>query len=431
MAKGSVRKKGRKWYYRFYVEDDSGKLIQKEYPGTESKRETEKMLRKAMADYESSKIIKRPDKITLGKLLDIWVEEELKAGSMSNGTVELYQNIVKVIKRYPICDRKLNTITSDHLQAFMDQLSFGEKEDCPGRCYSRGYTKKPFTVLNHAFRFAVFPKKFIIYNPMQYVVLRKRTVDAGIFASEDDTEGKIVPLTDEKFRHIIGYLEAHHPYAVLPVRIAYYTGLRVGEVTGLAWQDINLDDQYIIVRRSISYDTQRHKVQIGTTKCAKIRIVDFGDRLKEILTDAKAKQQLHMDEYGILYHKCFYKEVRDRNRTYYEYYHLSGTEVIPEDYHEIDFVCRREDGTLLCPGSLSSLCWKISKKVPEFESFHFHVLRHTFTTNLLANGAKPKDVQELLGHSAVSTTMNIYAHATKESKRASARLLDKNPAPYS
>ena len=53
MAKGSVRKKGKKWYYRFYVEDASGKLIQKEFAGTESKSETEKMLRQAMDEYDS------------------------------------------------------------------------------------------------------------------------------------------------------------------------------------------------------------------------------------------------------------------------------------------------------------------------------------------------------------------------------------------
>ena len=50
---------------------------------------------------------------------------------------------------------------------------------------------------------------------------------------------------------------------------------------------------------------------------------------------------------------------------------------------------------------------------------------HTYTSNLLSNGAAPKDVQELLGHSDVSTTMNIYAHATREAKQTSARLLDK------
>ena len=53
MAKGSVRKKGKKWYYRFYVEDESGRQVQREFAGTESKSETESLLRKAMEDYEA------------------------------------------------------------------------------------------------------------------------------------------------------------------------------------------------------------------------------------------------------------------------------------------------------------------------------------------------------------------------------------------
>ena len=53
------------------------------------------------------------------------------------------------------------------------------------------------------------------------------------------------------------------------------------------------------------------------------------------------------------------------------------------------------------------------------------MLRHTFTSNLLTGGSTPKEVQELLEHTDVSTTMNIYAHVTREAKRSSARLLDK------
>lgn len=59
------------------------------------------------------------------------------------------------------------------------------------------------------------------------------------------------------------------------------------------------------------------------------------------------------------------------------------------------------------------------------EEFHFQQLRHTLTSNLLSNGAPPKDVQELWGHSQFVTTMNIYAHTTREAKGISARLLDK------
>ncbi len=78
MAKGSVRKKGKKWYYRFYVEDASGNLVQKECVGTESKSETEKLLRQAMDDYEKKKFVAKAENLTVGQLLDVWAEEELK-----------------------------------------------------------------------------------------------------------------------------------------------------------------------------------------------------------------------------------------------------------------------------------------------------------------------------------------------------------------
>ena len=82
MAKGSVRKKGKKWYYRFYVEDASGNRIQKEIPVTESKSETESLLRKAMDDYESKKFLaqaKYPRSTETGKCrksLQYWAFEK-------------------------------------------------------------------------------------------------------------------------------------------------------------------------------------------------------------------------------------------------------------------------------------------------------------------------------------------------------------------
>ncbi len=59
MAKGSVRKKGKKWCYRFYVEDASGNRIQKEMPGTESKSETEALLRKLWTNMKIKHLLQR------------------------------------------------------------------------------------------------------------------------------------------------------------------------------------------------------------------------------------------------------------------------------------------------------------------------------------------------------------------------------------
>ena len=101
-------------------------------------------------------------------------------------------------------------------------------------------------------------------------------------------------------------------------------------------------------------------------------------------------------QYGELCHKNYYREVKDKNRVYYEFYHLDGTESVPEDYKEISFVRLRPDGSLELPSTLGTICRKIAQKL-----------------------------EELLGHSDVSTTMNVYAHSTRKAKRESSRLLDK------
>ena len=393
----------------------------------ESKSETEKLLRQAMEDYEAKRFVAKADNITLGELLDLWAEEELKTGTLSNGTVGNYLQAIGRIKQHPISKRKLKTVTSVHLQEFMDLLSFGGTVgDFISKGYSIDYVRSFSAVLQQSFRFAVFPKQFITFNPMQYVVMRHKKEETDLFADETATDrDKVKPLSFEMYRKLIEQLGKRSGDAILPVQIAYFTGLRLGEVAGLTWQDINLEEQYLTVRRSIRYNGATHKHEIGPTKWKKIRVVDFGDTLADILRNAKKEQHKNRFQYGELYQRNFYREVMEKNRVHYEYYHLGMTENVPEDYTEIFFVCLREDGCLELPATIETACRTAGRKVPELEGFHFHTLRHTYTTNLLSNGAQPKDVQELLGHSDVSTTMNVYAHATREAKRTSARLLDK------
>ena len=427
MAKGSVRKKGKKWYYRFYIEDESGNLVQREFVGTESKSETEALLRKAMEDYEEKKFVAKSENATVGMLLDMWVEEELKPGSLSNGTVMAYQGTVNRIKQHPIGSRKLKNVTADHLQAYMDFLSFGgtNPDGTTAKALSKGYLRLFSAVLQGAFRFAVFPKRLITFNPMQYVVWRGKKEDYDLFSDEDGNTDSTPTLSHEQYLKLEEFLKKKDNPALLPIQIAYYTGLRIGEVCGLTWQDVNLDKQYLTVRRSMRYNGARHKTEIGATKRKKVRTVDFCNTLAAILKAAKTEQHKNRLQYGGLYHLNYYTEVKEKDRTYYEVYSLPRTDEIPEGYKEISFVCLRPDGAYESPSTVGIMCRTASRKVEGLEGFHFHQLRHTFTSNLLSNGAAPKDVQELLGHADVSTTMNIYAHATREAKRTSARLLDK------
>ena len=168
-------------------------------------------------------------------------------------------------------------------------------------------------------------------------------------------------ITHEQFQKITEYLIKKKSFSLLAIQISYYAGLRIGEVAGLSWNDVNLEEQHLTIRRSLNRNSSRKKLELGATKSNKIRIVDFGDTLAEILRKAKKEQLKQRLQYGELYKRNYYKEVKEKNRIHYELYSLDGTQEVPE----------------------------------------------------------------MLGHSAVSTTMKIYAHATREAKRNSVRLLDK------
>ena len=259
---------------------------------------------------------------------------------------------------------------------------------------------------------------------MEYVVWRWQTEESELFAEDDDEDAASDVITYEQYIKLTDYLKQKENPALLPIQIAYYTGLRIGEACALTWQDIDLDNQCLTVRRSMRYNGKRHKTEIGTTKRKKIRTVDFCDTLAALLRKAKTEQSKNSLKYGPLYSLNYYKEVREKNRVYYEVYSLPRTEEVPEGYKELSMVCVRPDGAFESPATVSSVCRRARTVMPDLGEFHFHLLRHTFTTNLLTNGAAPKDVQELLGHSDVGTTMNIYAHANRETKRSSARMLD-------
>ena len=380
MAKGSVRKKGKKWYYRFYIEDESGNRVQKEFPGTESKAETEALMRKAMEDYEEKKFVAKSENVTVGTLLDQWVEEELKPGNLSNGTVMAYQGTVNRIKQYPIGERKLKTVTADHLQAYIDFLSFGgtNPDGTQAKALSKGYLRLFSAVLQGAFRFAVFPKRLISFNPMQYVVWRGKKEEYELFSDEDGNVTSAPTISHEQYLKLEDFLKKKDNPALLPIQIAYYTGLRIGEVCGLTWQDINLEGQYLTVRRSMRYNGARHKTEIGATKRKKIRTVDFCDTLAEILRTAKAEQHKNRFRYGELYSLNYYSEVKEKDRTYYEVYSLPRTEEVPEGYKEISFVCLRPDGAFESPSTVGIMCRAARKKVDGLEDFHFHQLRHPY-----------------------------------------------------
>ena len=234
-------------------------------------------------------------------------------------------------------DRKLATYSTG--MRLFDLLSFGgvHPDGKERKGYSKDYIHSFSAVMQQSFRFAVFPKQYITFNPMQYIKLRYQTDEVDLF-SDEDMDGNIQPISREDYERLLAYLQKKNPAAILPIQIAYYAGLRIGEACGLAWQDVNLEEQCLTIRRSIRYDGSKRKYIIGPTKRKKVRIVDFGDTLVEIFRNTRKEQLKNRMQYGELYHTNYYKEVKEKNRVYYEYYCLDRTEEVPADYKEISFV---------------------------------------------------------------------------------------------
>ena len=122
--------------------------------------------------------------------MDVWAEEELKTGTLSNGTVENYLGTIRNIKKHPLAERKLKNVTSEHLQSFFDLLSFGgvHPDGKERKGYSKDYIHSFSAVMQQSFRFAVFPKQYITFNPMQYIKLRIRRMKLICFQTRTWTE---------------------------------------------------------------------------------------------------------------------------------------------------------------------------------------------------------------------------------------------------
>lgn len=87
---------------------------------------------------------------------------------------------------------------------------------------------------------------------MQYVVIRRPTRQVELFGTEDEDFSQEKTFIHQQYNEIIAYLTKKKSASLLAVRIAYYAGLRIGEVIGLSWDDINLEEQYLTACRNLS-----------------------------------------------------------------------------------------------------------------------------------------------------------------------------------
>lgn len=184
------------------------------------------------------------------------------------------------------------------------------------------------------------------------------------------------------------------------------TGMRVGELTGLRWQDVDMENGMISVNHTLVY--YNHRDEVGTYFSINTPKTEAGCR--EIPMVAGVKEAFEM--------------VR-------EYQKDAGIESkVRIDGYE-DFIFVNKDGNMQHHGTLNKAIKRICRDCNDqvlleqgFENnpvllpnFSCHILRHTFATRLCESGINIKVIQDVLGHVDVSTTMDIYVDVMNETKK--------------
>ena len=188
--------------------------------------------------------------------------------------------------------------------------------------------------------------------------------------------------------------------------IMLWTGMRVGEVTGLRWCDIDLEDDTISVNHTLVYYDKRNDERctfaINTPKTAAgERIIPMLPKVKEaFLMEKKYQEECGLESRAVVDgYRGFIFINRFGNVQHQGTLNKALSRIVRDCNFEILDKPHKKDTVIL----------------PKFSN---HSLRHTFTTRMCEAGVNLKVMQEILGHADAETTMDIYAEATKELKKS-------------
>lgn len=317
---------------------------------------------------------------------------DIEAGSLRHST---YRNYVYMYEQFAMDDfgnTKLKDVTPARVEAFYKML-----------ITQRGL--KVLSVdgvhvpLKQVMQLAV-DSNYIRHNPTDGIMRKLKAVykkkETGISAQER-------ALTVEQQQLFLDFLETSESNRRwLPLfTVLLFTGMRIGELTGLRWCDLDEAEGLIKVNHTLVYYDQggtsgmKCKYAVNDTKTpAGFRSIPMLPIVREAFEAERKRQQ----EEGI------------------------KSRMVVDGYEDFVFVNRF--GDCLNQGTVNKAIRRIVrdcnfKQLDKgsdllLPNFSCHWLRHTFATRMIESDVSVKAAQELLGHADVRTTMNIYAAAQKE-----------------
>lgn len=340
-----------------YAEDGKRK---RRYVYGKTKKEVQEKLRGMHEDLAKG-LLQNPSSLTVKVLLEEWLKTVAKP-TLRLSTYMRYEGIIR-LHIYPyIGGMKLNHLQSAHLQKLYAIL---ERDSRKPRTIQMVHV-----ILNRALNNAV-RLKLILSNPCELVTKPKAPKKAMKFWDKD------------QLKKFLKLAENDRLYALYVLAIT--CGLRLGELFGLKWSDLNVKSSTLAVQRIVL--ELSGKIHIGEPKTAKGKRNIF---LTNFAIDALLEHRKKMNAEGLDSEWIFCDTL--------------GKPLRKTNFRKRSFL------KLISQSKLPSL--------------RFHDLRHSAATLLFSQGVHPKIVQELLGHAQISITLDTYSHVLPSLMQESATKLD-------
>ena len=377
MSEGHIRRRGkRRWQLKWELPRDprTGKRVTryKSFNGTKKAAYAE--LTRILGSLLTGAYID-PNKITVADQLKTWLETVSKPKHAPR-TYERHEEIVR-LRLIPAFGHALLTeLHPLHIQrAYAKWLESGRADGTGGL--------SPQTVLHfhktlhQALKYAV-KWRLLIRNPCADV------------DSPEPQEVKYTTLTEDQLITLLKHAEGKPAH--IPILIAATTGLRLGEVLGLKWADIELDKARLTVNRAASASKGRGLYLKDPKSKSSKRTISLARVTVEAL-------RLHLVEQ--------------------KKYRLSCGK-----YQDCDLVCPNTNGRLADPKNFTRRYYRPVIRSAGVPYVKFHELRHSHLTLLLERNVHPKVAQARAGHSSISITMDTYSHVSPEIERGAANVMD-------
>lgn len=401
-----VQKRGKVYQYQFAIASIDGKRKYKNKSGFRTKTEAIEAGVKAYNEYINVGHCIEPSKMSYSDYLDYWMKEHCEI-NLKYHTIQAYQNIIKNHIKPKLGFYMLSQLTTSVIQEFINNI-YLEKG------FSKNFLKNILKVLKGSLGYATDVVGFIKVNSSLKVRLPKYDIpdsDPVYILSNEEVE-KIL----ERF--------SNNPCVYYAFLTAYYTGLRVSEVFGLTWDDIDFVKRTITVNKNILKKNQAGGTKkrlisgnsttvwyFGTCKTkGSYRTIEIGDTLLKALKKYKEEQIQNRKDYGDTYMKHYKKIVNNPYNNKPEIKIINAYAELEVPLEEVKLVFLKKNGVFEGTDSC-----KYPFKVIHYElgiPCRFHDFRDTHATRLIEAGADIKAVSKRLGHSNIRTTYEIYVKVT-------------------